>query len=121
MGAVGLNAGLVVLADLNPTVGREQSGTRPCVIVSSSDFTDVRNRLSIVVPCTTTKRNWTNHVELSGPTGLSTTTFAITEQPRTISSTRIHRVLGSVDDKTLDQVVRWVHTWIQVPERNHAS
>lgn len=117
MEAVGLIAGLVVFADLNPTVGREQAGTRPCVVVSSSDFTDVRRQLAIVVPCTTTRRDWINHIELSGPTGLSAITFAITEQPRTISSTRVHRVLGSVDDQTLSQVARWVHTWIQAPLR----
>ncbi len=120
MEAVSLIAGLVVLADLNPTSGREQAGIRPCVIVSSTDFNDVRHRLAIVVPCTTTRRNWINHVELNGPTGLHAPTFAITEQPRTISTTRILRVLGSVDNRTLSHVVRWVHAWIQAPVQSAA-
>lgn len=117
MGTVGLVAGLVVLANFNPTIGREQAGIRPCVIISSSDFTDVSRDLAIVVPCTTTRRDWINHVELSGPTGLSAITFAITEQPRTISVARMYRILGAVDDQSLSEIVRWVRTWIQAPLR----
>jgi len=112
---LGLIAGLVALTDLSPNVGREQSGIRPCVIVSSPDFSDIQRQLAVVVPCTTTFRNWLNHVELTGKTGLKSSSFAMTEQPRTVSTKRIIRIFGSIDDRSLAEVAGWVHRWIQPP------
>jgi len=37
---VTLDRGTVVLIDLDPTVGHEQRGVRPCVIVSAPEITD---------------------------------------------------------------------------------
>jgi mRNA interferase MazF len=109
---VTLTAGLVAWCDLVPVVGREQGGRRPCVVISSSDFTDVIERLLIAVPCTSRDRGWVNHVRLSGPTGLSQPSFAITEQPRTMSIQRLHGVAGHVDDECLASIARWVSAWI---------
>lgn len=107
-----LPAGTVVWAEFGPATGREQSGRRPAVIVSSADHAEALDRLTIVVPCTRTDRGWPNHVALTGPTGLSTMTFAMTEQPRTISRDRVHRVLGHVDNACLTDIARWLRTWI---------
>lgn len=105
-------AGTVALVDFGSTVGREQSGARPAVIISSSDFSEVIDHLAIVVPCTSRNRAWANHIHLKGPTGASDETFAMTEQPRTISSHRVLRVLGRVDEPTLDEICRWTRTWV---------
>jgi mRNA interferase MazF len=51
-------------------------------------------------------------VRLSGPTGLSQPSFAITEQPRTMSIQRLHGVAGHVDDECLASIARWVSAWI---------
>lgn len=107
-----LAPGTVVWADFGPSAGREQSGRRPAVVVSSDDFADTLDLLVIVVPCTRTDREWPNHVLLTGPTGLTTPTFAMTEQPRTISRERVHRVLGHVDDACITDIARWLRTWI---------
>lgn len=109
-----LAAGTVVWAEFGPSAGREQSGRRPAVVVSSDDFADTLDLLAIVVPCTRTDRGWPNHVPLTGPTGLTTPTFAMTEQPRTISVARIHRMLGEVDDACFTDIARWLRAWIAV-------
>ena len=61
-----LPAGTVILVDFGDTRGREPSGVRPAVVVSSSDVDEVVDRLLVVVPCTRTNRDWRNHVELRG-------------------------------------------------------
>jgi mRNA interferase MazF len=101
-----------VWAGFGPASGRGQAGRRPAVVVSSRDYAEALDRLVIVVPCTRTDRRWPNHVLLTGPTGLSTTTFAMTEQPRTLSIERVHRVLGHVDDACLASIARWLRTWL---------
>ncbi len=104
--------GRIVWADLGQTVGREQAGRRPCVVVASQDLLEVADTMAIVVPCTSKYRGWRNHVELTGDTGLALTTFAVTEQPRTISRQRLGRTIGYVDDDCLTEVMRRVHTWL---------
>lgn len=112
MAGVTLSAGLVAWCDLDPVVGREQGGRRPCVVVASSDFTDVIDRLLVAVPCTSRDRGWVNHVRLAGPTGLTQASFAITEQPRTMSVQRLHGIAGRVDDACLAEIARWVSVWL---------
>lgn len=112
MGGVALTAGQIVWCDLEPAVGREQGGRRPCLVVSSDDFTDVIDELVVVVPCTSRDRDWPSRIPLTGPTGLSRPTFAITEQPRTMSTTRVHGVAGFVDNECLTEIMRWVGVWL---------
>lgn len=107
-----LAAGTVVLADFGATIGREQSGIRPAVVISSDDFEEALRRLTLVVPCTRTARDWPNHVLLDGHTGLSSATYAMTEQVRTIGVERVARAVGRTDDGTLTHICQWVRRWI---------
>lgn len=113
MGGVGHLAGTIVWCDLDPAVGHEQAGRRPALVISSSDFSEAIASMAIIVPCTTRNRGWLSHVPVSGPTGLSRPTYAVTEQPRTISTERIHRVLGRADNATMTSVTAWVRTWVE--------
>ena len=110
-------AGTVVWADFGTTQGREQSGQRPALIIASTDFEDVVQGLTILLPCTRKDRGWNNHILLTGQTGLGTPTFAMTEQPRTISTARIQRVLGRVDANCLATISRWTHLWMHEPAK----
>lgn len=105
--------GTVVWVEFGSTTGREQAGRRPGIVVASGDFVDVVHQLTILIPCTRTDRGWLNHVLISGETGLSTPTFAMTEQPRTVSTERLISVLGRVDPECLALVSRWMHVWIR--------
>jgi hypothetical protein len=52
---VNLEHGMVVLLDLNPTIGHEQRGVRPCIVVSDPEvIADQRFPLVAVVPVTGT-------------------------------------------------------------------
>ena len=106
-----LDAGTVVWCDLDPVVGSEQGGRRPALVISSLDYSTAISHMTLIVPCTSRQRAWPNHVRLSGPTGLTGDTYAITEQPRSISLERVRNISGRVDEKTLARVCRWVHLW----------
>jgi len=112
MDGMNLSAGRVVYVDFGSSQGREQSGIRPAVVLSSTDFTDIVRELTIVVPCTRRDRGWRNHVQVQGPTGLNGPTFAMTEQVRSVSIDRVLRTLGSVDNDCLWQIGQWTRTWM---------
>ncbi len=106
-----LEAGTIVWCELDPVVGSEQGGRRPALVIASLDYSEAINRMTLVVPCTKRERPWPNHVPLTGPTGLPTRCFAITEQPRAISIERIRKISGRVDEDCLNRVCTWVHLW----------
>ena len=112
MGGVDLWPGRLVWIDDGGAVGREQPGRRPWLIVSSVEFLRRTDDLLTAVPCTSRDRGWANHVELTGPTGLHTPTFAITEQIRTVSRQRIIGVAGTADAPSLREAMRWVVAWL---------
>jgi mRNA interferase MazF len=108
-----IQPGSVVWVSLDPTIGREQAGTRPAVVVASSGYLRAVQELAIVVPATTTDRGWPHHVALTGRSlSLPRPTYAMTEQPRTISRRRITDSAGDVDEATLETIRRWLDDFL---------
>ena len=106
---------MVVWAALSPTKGREQSGHRPALVVASDLYLRTADTLAIIVPASTTDRGWPNHVRLRGPDlDLGTLTFALTEQPRTITRDRITGVVGTVDRETMAEVDVWLRDFLSL-------
>lgn len=100
--------GTVVLVELDPTVGHEQRGTRPCVAVSDPAVNaDQRFPLIAVVPVTGTKGEGALYPELSpGRSGLTKTSYALVDHLRSVDKRRIRRVFGRIakeDLAALDQ------------------
>lgn len=101
--------GQIFLADLSQGQGKEQSGTRSVVVVSSRRYLETVLDLVVVLPCTTRDRGWDNHVHLRGNHRLTQDTFAEVEQVRTISRTRLLRSLGFIGGDTLAEIDMWLH------------
>ena len=111
--APSLERGAIVWVDFDPTAGREQRGTRPALVVSSTDYLASVRDLAIVVPITSVDRGWPHHVPVEGDrTGLSKPSFAMTEQPRTISTTRITRRTGTAGAATMRRVDQWLRDFL---------
>ena len=93
-----VDRGTVVLVELDPTVGHEQRGTRPCVAVSDPVVNvDQRFPLIAVVPVTGTPGDGALYPELSpGASGLTKTSYALVDQLRSIDKRRIRRVFGRI-------------------------
>ena len=93
-----LGRGAVVVVELDPTVGNEQHGVRPCVVVSDPDvISDPRFPLVCVVPVTGTRGEGLLYPPLApGPSGLAKTSFALIDHLRSIDKRRIRCVFGEL-------------------------
>jgi mRNA interferase MazF len=98
-----LERGTVVLVVLDPTVGHEQRGQRPCIAVSDPTVNaDQRFPLIAVVPVTGTPGAGALYPELApGASGLTKPSYALIDHLRSIDKRRIRRVFGRVADDEL--------------------
>jgi mRNA interferase MazF len=101
-----IRRGEVWLADLGPTRGREQTGERPVLIISTNPFNQGRSRLVVAIPFTTRQRGLPIHVEVRPPDGgLRDVSFAMCEQVRSLAVDRLGpNPFGSVSPAVLNSV-----------------
>src|SRR5687768_15555182 len=94
--------GEVWVALLDPTRGHEQSGRRPCLVVSVDPFNQGPAGLVVVLPITTRDRGIPWHVHVDPPEGgLRARSFIKCEDVRSISKERLGDRYGAVSDATL--------------------
>jgi mRNA interferase MazF len=97
--------GDVWMVNLDPTIGHEQAGSRPALIVSDDAFNASPIDLVVVVPITGTLRGIPTHIPIDPPEGgLVKRSVVLSEQPRTISKQRLIRRLGTVTLPTMRRV-----------------
>lgn len=94
-----MKRGDIYQADLNPTVGSEQAGTRP-VLVVSRDGINNSSPVVVIVPLTKyTERKKiypSHHVIKAGSNGLSIDSIVKCEQIRAIAKSRLQAKKGSL-------------------------
>ncbi|GAA3679421.1 mRNA interferase MazF [Yimella lutea] len=104
-------------AELDPVRGREQFGRRPALVIASDLYLEQADTFAIIVPATTVDRGWPNHILLRGAkVGLSKPTFAMTEQPRTVTRDRLAARIGVVDSATMREVDGWLRDFLALPQ-----
>lgn len=91
-----------------------RAATGPVVIVASRGYLDTVTTLALVVPITTTDRGWPNHIRLTGDVGLDVPCWAMTEQLRTISCTRLTRVSGQLSEGCLRDIRTWLADFLDL-------
>lgn len=97
--------GEVWYADFSPTIGHEQAGLRPALVVSVDQLNQGPAAVVVVVPITRTDRRIPLHVRLDPPEGgLAQRSFAMSEQLRAISAGRLKDRRGIVSPKTMAEV-----------------
>jgi mRNA interferase MazF len=103
---VKLERGTIVLVELDPTVGHEQRGVRPCMAVSDPAVNaDPRFPLIAVVPITGTPGEGALYPELSaGSSGLRKASYALVDHIRSVDKRRIRRIFGRVTKPELAAV-----------------
>ncbi|MEZ4650461.1 MAG: type II toxin-antitoxin system PemK/MazF family toxin [Candidatus Eisenbacteria bacterium] len=101
-----LDRGTVLLVELDPTIGHEQRGTRPCVAISDPAVnSDQRFPLIAVVPLTGTAGEGALYPSLSpGSSGLAKPSYALIDHLRSIDKRRIRRVFGVVAASELEAI-----------------
>ena len=101
-----LDRGTVVLVQLDPTIGHEQRGVRPCITVSDPTVNgDQRFPLIAVVPVSGTAGDGALYPVLApGPSGLTKASYALVDHLRSIDKRRIRRIFGPVSPGELASI-----------------
>jgi len=103
-----IKRGAVVLCDLNPVMGTEQSGIRPVVILQINRANNVSPH-TIIAPFTSKIRlaQLPSHVFVPANVGgLTQDSVILCEQIRVIDKKRITKVLGNLDDSYMDKIAK---------------
>jgi mRNA interferase MazF len=101
-----VNRGEVWLADLNPTRGSEQAGTRPVLIFQNNVINKYTTTI-LAIPLTTNLRRapLPSCAQISqGEGGLGNDSVALCHQLRVLDKTRLIRKLGAVSAKTISAI-----------------
>jgi len=115
--------GAVVVVELDPTVGHEQRGVRPCIVVSDPDvISDQRFPLVCVVPITGTPGAGLLYPPLApGKSGLAKKSFALIDQLRSIDKRRIRRVFGELAREEMAAMDEGLTVFLGLGDRLHGE
>ena len=98
-----LQRGEIWLANLNPTQGSEQAGTRP-VIIFQNNIVSQFSTTTIAIPLTTNQRRASLPICLlihQGDGGLTEDSVALCFQLRVLDKARLIRKLGDLKSQTI--------------------
>ncbi|NOT48169.1 MAG: type II toxin-antitoxin system PemK/MazF family toxin [Acidobacteria bacterium] len=100
-----IHRGEIWLANLSPTIGREQAGLRPVLITSSNYFNQGFAQLVFAIPITSRDKHIRSHIAVRPPEGgLAATSFIMCEAMRSISKERLTKPLGTISSETIGKV-----------------
>jgi mRNA interferase MazF len=100
-----IKRGEIWLANLSPTIGREQAGTRPVLIFSSDYFNKGFADLVYAIPITSKDKKIRSHIEVTPPEGgLTMPSFIMCDAMRSISKQRLIKFLGTISTGTMQDV-----------------
>ena len=114
-----LGRGAVIVVELNPTLGHEQHGVRPCVVVSDLDVIgDQRFPLVCVVPVTGAPGEGLLYPPLApGQSGLAKKSFALIDHLRSVDKRRIRRVFGQLAREEMAAIDEGLAVFLGLGER----
>lgn len=114
MTAPAVARGIIILVDLNPTIGHEQRGLRPCVVISDEAVAaDQRFPLLCVVPITGTSGSGALYPQLSpGRSGLRKQSYALIDHLRSVDKRRVVQLYGMLEDAEFAAIERGLRLYL---------
>lgn len=118
-----LGRGAVVVVELDPTVGHEQRGLRPCIVVSDPDvIAGQRFPLVCVVPVTGTPGEGLLYPPLApGSSGLAKPSFALIDHLRSVDKRRVRTVYGELPPEEIAAVDEGLAVFLGLGGRFHGA
>ncbi len=93
--------GDIVVVDLGETIGHEQEGRRPVVVVSQI----LIGNLIVIIPLTRKEKSWWTVVRIKeGEGGVKMDSFALCHQIRSISLKRVIEKWSRIESDTLARI-----------------
>jgi mRNA interferase MazF len=120
---VKLGRGAVVVVEQDPTVGHEQRGIRPCIVVSDPDvISDQRFPLVCVIPVTGTPGEGLLYPPLApGHSGLAKRSFALIDHLRSIDKRRVRSVYGELAREEIAAIDEGLAVFLGFGDRLHGA
>ena len=98
-----INRGEIWLIDLNPVIGHEQAGIRPCIIISDDLYNHSFAEMVIILPITSKNKEIPTHISIDYDF-LSIKSYIKTEDIRSVSIRRLVKKLGTADVKVMSLI-----------------
>jgi mRNA interferase MazF len=119
---VKLRRGAVIVVELDPALGHEQRGWRPCIVVSDPEvISDQRFPLVCVVPVTGTPGEGLLYPPLApGESGLAKRSFALIDHLRSVDKRRVRRVFGELAKAEMSAIDEGLAVFLGLGDRLHA-
>ena len=117
-----IQKGDIYYADLSPTVGSEQFGMRP-VLILQNDFRNKNSPTTIIAPLTSKQKpRMSTHVKIELQV-LPAKSVILLEQIRCVDRGRLHEYIGKVDKSFLEEVDNAILAsfGIKIPKQNNES
>jgi mRNA interferase MazF len=106
------DAGELIWIDLNPTLGHEQSGHRPAIVLTPRQYNE-RSGLCIICPITSRARGYPFEVAIPPEHAISG--LILVDQVRSVSwEKRYVKVAGAAPAKLLDEVRERLAALLQI-------
>jgi mRNA interferase MazF len=103
------------VADLSTTRGHEQSGRRPCLVLSTDIFNHGPAGLTVIIPLTTRDKRIPIHVPIeANESGLDERSFIKCEDLRSVSVERLENRVGKVPASTMEIVADRVRILLEL-------
>lgn len=100
----------IVWIDFSPTKGHEQSGLRPAIVLSTSNFNSISGMV-LVCPMTSKYKDYFFTVPIEGPKEKS---FALTDQLRTFDiGERVLKKTGKISESEINEILARASTLFQ--------
>lgn len=97
-----MKKGDIYFANLDGTIGSEQGGSRPVVIIQNNKGND--HAPTVIVAAMTSKHKPSLPTHVVVRENVKVTSLVLCEQIRTIDKSRLERKLGSVSEETLKKI-----------------
>ena len=106
------DAGDLVWIDLDPTLGHEQSGHRPAIVLTPQHY-NVRSGLCILCPITSRARGYP--FEIAIPPGQAISGVVLGDQVRSVSwEKRYVKMAGVAPEKLVDEIRERLAVLLQI-------
>lgn len=100
-----INRGEIWLIDFNPTIGREQSGIRPALILSVNEFNNSMATKVVALPLTSKNKGIPLDIELLPPDGgVKKVSYIKCEDLRSLSKNRLLEQWGIISESKMEEV-----------------
>jgi len=108
--------GDVVVVDLGKSLGHEQKGRRPSIIIANPQVGGKTLGLVVIIPLTTKEKNWWTMVKIEkGDGGVKNDCFAMCHQIRAISVLRVITKWGKSRSETLNRIKTVLSNLLAIP------